>query len=63
MPSPMVALSHPLTPKEFAAALGGVRSQKWVRERCRKKYRGRDRIRTVAGPPFLIPASELRKFS
>lgn len=52
----------PLTPKDFAAALRGLRTERWIRERCARGYRGRDRIRTIAGPPYLIPATELDRF-
>ena len=52
--------ARPLTPKEFAESLGGVRSPDWIRAECNA-----GRIRTVNGkkrPPYLIPATELEKF-
>lgn len=51
---------RPLTPKEFSAAIGEVRSAEWVRSECASGA-----IRTVLGPsrrPYLIPASELGRF-
>lgn len=50
-----------LTPKQFGGRIG--RSGRWVCERCRPAYRGRDRIRVAAGgPPYLIPISQLARF-
>ena len=51
---------RPLTPKEFAAAIGELRSADWVRGQC-----AAGEIRTVCGPnvrPYLIPAAELARF-
>lgn len=58
--APAIGRIRPLTPKEFAEAIGGLRSADWVREQC---HRGA--IRTISGParpPYLIPADELARF-
>lgn len=54
------ALAHvrPLTPKEFADAIGDLRSPRWVRRQCRL-----GRLATVTdGRPYLIHPDELRRF-
>jgi len=54
------ALAHvrPLSPKEFADAIGGVRTPRWVRDQCRK-----GELRTVNGRrPYLITPAELARF-
>jgi hypothetical protein len=52
---------RPLSPKEFAAEIGDVRSPQWVREQIAAGH-----IRTVDPDapkrPYLIPASELDRF-
>lgn len=51
---------RPFTPKEFAEAIGGLRSADWVRQQC-----GAGEIKTISGPgrpPYLIPAAELARF-
>lgn len=53
---------RPLSPGEFSAFIGDVRTPEWVREEIRA-----GRIRTVDHPnaprkPYLIPRSELARF-
>jgi len=61
----------PLTPKEYAAEeFGERRSAKWVRNQCAEyiRTRGKSGIPVVAvngkpAKPYLIPRSELGRFS
>lgn len=56
----IAALEHirPLTPKEFADAIGDVRSPRWVAKQCRL-----GRLKTTsAGRPYLIHPVELARF-
>lgn len=50
---------RPLTPKEFSAAIGGLRSEKWVRAQCRA---GRLAIIEGTTRPYLIQPDELCRF-
>lgn len=59
-PTAQIGQLRPLTPKEFSAAIGEMRSPDWVRQECHA-----GRIKTVCGagrPPYLIPATELARF-
>jgi hypothetical protein len=55
---------RPLTPKEFAAALGGLRSERWVTRQCRLwlKSKGKRGIQTLTASRYIIPGSELQRF-
>lgn len=56
---------RPVTPKEFSAAIGGLRSAWWVRAQCRLwlKSRGKRGIETLTrSAPYIIPGSELDRF-
>lgn len=66
---------RPLTPKEFSAAIGGLRGPRWVRAECarfvseqeRAKRQGRPArpvgiVTLTPRPPYIIPAAELEKF-
>lgn len=56
-----------LSPKEFAAdTLEGRRSARWVRKQCRLWLHSKGRKGIAVAwpcPPYLIPASECRRFS
>lgn len=56
---------RPVTPKEFSAAIGELRSPKWVREQCALfvRTKGKRGIRTVnRQAPYLIDGAEIARF-
>lgn len=69
---------RPLTPKEFAAAIGGLRSERWIRAECvrfirakRRAARGGRAVDPAALPgietvrdaaPYLIAPRALERF-
>ncbi len=48
---------RPVTPKEFSEAIGGILTADTIREHCRT-----GKIKTIRGPHYLIPWSEVEKY-
>ena len=69
---------RPLTPKEFSAAIAGLRCERWVCRECRKFLKRQDEnrrrekrglkplprvgIETLTAGRFIIPGTELARF-